>query len=71
MRAVGSAARISMASRLAIAQHWRRQRDKTVWEVIQLHRRERLAELRRSSEDGIERLNVGFSELARKWEQVN
>lgn len=55
-----------LSQRIQIGQFWLRRRDKAVFAVYQVHRPDRLAELR----DNGDRITVPFRDLSRYWEQI-
>lgn len=67
MEPAAPARRPPFAQRLRLRQQWRRRGDERVFRIDQLHRKDRLAELRHC--DG-ERRFVTFKALREKWEQV-
>lgn len=60
----------AMRERAAIGTRWKRRRDKTVWQVHQSHRADRIAELRPIDGFSRPRVFVSFADLRTKFEEV-
>lgn len=62
-----------MKQRAAVGSQWRRRRDKTLWQIRQSHRKDRMAELVPDSQAlpvAVGKVFVSFDDLRVRFEEV-